>query len=381
MHLAHGVPLIMLGVWAAMDDWDWILPDAVFDGERLVQGLAIGTANGIVQAVKKRDGRRIDGVISTGFVDLQVNGGGGVLFNADPTPDGIAKIATAHRQFGTTQIIPTVITDTPEVLGRAVDASIAAKEMPGILGLHVEGPHIALAKRGTHAAEFVRPMDAETINLMRRLRDADVPVMMTLAPESTTPSQIAELTEMGVVVSIGHSDASADQVRTALDAGARSFTHLFNAMSQMQGREPGVVGAAINSDVYVGVIVDGVHVNDDMVAMAIRARPEPDRMFLVSDAMPTVGGSDEFELYGNQITLKDGRLINQEGALAGAHLTMAGAVHRCVTQLGLSLEEALRMAITVPLAVMKVKPRPFVGTPINDLIEIKDSGIRAFTGK
>jgi len=334
----------------------WYCPDQVFDGQTLRDDLALCVAGGVVQ-VRPRSAApstaaRIAGTVTPGFVDLQVNGGGGVLLNATPTADGMSAIATAHRGLGTAAILPTVITDAPEVLAAAVEAALAAQGRPGIAGLHIEGPHIALARRGTHAPTHVRPMEPATLAHVRRLRDAGIPVMITLAPEAAGPDQIAALAATGAVVSIGHSDATAPETRAALAAGARCFTHLFNAMSPMLNRLPGVVGAAINSDAHAGIIADGHHVADEMVALAIRARPVADRMFLVSDAMPTVGGPDRFILYGRELMLHEGRLVNSEGSLAGAHITQAQGVARLVHEIGLPLQQALRMAVTVPCAVM-----------------------------
>jgi N-acetylglucosamine-6-phosphate deacetylase len=187
-----------------------------------------------------------------------------------------------------------------------------------------------------------------TIAKVHRLRAAGVPTMITLAPEAATAARIAALAATGAVVSLGHTDATAAQTRAALAAGATCFTHLFNAMSPIQSREPGVTGAAINSTAFAGIICDGLHVADEMIALALRARPVPDRMFLVSDAMPTVGGSDHFRLYDAEIRLVNGKLVNAEGNLAGAHLTMADALHRLITTVGIPPETALKMATTIP---------------------------------
>jgi len=327
----------------------WVVPDAVFDGQSLRQGLAVQIADGRITDVGTApdDATPLSGTIAPGFVDLQVNGGGGVLFNTTPTPDGLRQIADAHHRLGTTAILPTVITDHPDVLDRAADAVINAQN-DAILGLHIEGPHIALARRGTHASEFIRPLDQRTLSTLQRLRAKDVCVMITVAPEAATPDQIARLVAMGVHVSLGHTDATGAQINASIAAGARFGTHLFNAMSQMAGRETGAVGALINSDCYVGVICDGHHVADDMIALALRARPAPDLMVLVSDAMATVGGPDTFDLYGQTIALKNGKLVNAEGNLAGAHVTQAMGVKRLVEHVGVPLVTALRMAITTP---------------------------------
>jgi len=333
----------------------WLLPDALYDGTRLCRDVALGVAGGRTLGLANRSDLpadtpllRIPGALSPGFLDLQVNGGGDVLLNTNQSVSGLTTMAAAHRRFGTVGILPTVITDAPEVLARAVDAVLAAKGHQGLLGLHIEGPHLSVPRRGTHAAEWVRPFEAATLAHVQRLRAAGIFVKITVAPESVTPAQVANLVTTGAVVSIGHSDASSDEVRALLDAGATCFTHLFNAMSPMLNRAPGVTGACINSTAYAGIICDGIHVADEMVGLAIRARPLPGRMFLVSDAMSTVGGSDHFTLYGQDVWLKDGRLVNAEGSLAGAHVTMAEGLRRLITVVGVVPETALDMAIAAP---------------------------------
>jgi N-acetylglucosamine-6-phosphate deacetylase len=275
----------------------WLCPDHLFDGERLLAAQALGLRDSVVEVVvpqaelSPRDAvQRVAGTLSPGFIDLQVNGGGGILLNNTPTPEALVAIAAAHRPLGTVALLPTVITDRAEVLGRAVEASLAAKGARGVIGLHIEGPHLSLPRRGTHDPAFVRPFEPATLAHVQRLRAAGIPVMITVAPESVTPEQIAALAATGAVVSLGHTDTDAETIRAALKAGATCFTHLFNAMSPMLNRAPGVTGAAINSTAYAGIICDGIHVADEMVGLAIRARPVPDRMFLVSDAMATVGG-------------------------------------------------------------------------------------------
>ncbi len=360
----------------------WLCPDAVFDRDALLTAMAVCVTDGIACDVRAiadvpSTARRqtLRGTITPGFLDLQVNGGGDVLLNTTPTAAGMATIAAAHRRFGTVGILPTVITDVPEVLAAVTDAALAAKGSVGILGLHIEGPHIAAARRGTHAENLVRPLDDATIAIVRRLRAAGIAVMITLAPEAASHAQIAELAALGAIVSLGHTDASADETRAALGAGASCFTHLFNAMSPMLNRTPGVVGAAINSSAYAGIICDGIHVADEMVALAIRARPVADRMFLVSDAMPTVGGSDSFSLYGQQIRLVHGWLLNAEGSLAGAHVTMAQSVARLVNVVGVDLVTALRMAVTVPARVIgRPDLAQIIGRDVADLL-VLDAGL------
>jgi N-acetylglucosamine-6-phosphate deacetylase len=334
----------------------WVAPISVFDGERLGGGLALRLDGGRVADLAPLDpsmrARPLPGTVTPGFVDLQVNGGGGVLLNAEPTVAGMEAIAAAHRALGTVAILPTLITDAPEALDRAAEAAVAAKGRPGLLGLHVEGPHISVRRRGTHAERFVRPLDGRTLAAVRRLREAGVAVMVTVAPEAAGEGGIAALAATGAVVSLGHSDADADRVRAALAEGASCFTHLFNAMSPLGHRAPGMVGAALGSHAPAGIICDGVHVADEVVALALRARPAPDLTFLVSDAMPTVGGPPAFRLYGMDLHLKGGRLVNAEGSLAGAHVTMAESVARLVGRVGLPPEAALRMAVTIPSRVV-----------------------------
>jgi N-acetylglucosamine-6-phosphate deacetylase len=357
----------------------WLLPDAIFDGTRLRRGAALGIKGGRTVEVAEvatlpatAPTRRIAGTLTPGFLDLQVNGGGDALLNNDQTPETLHRMAAAHRRFGTVGILPTVITDAPEVLSRAVAATLAAHAEPdpdrSLLGLHIEGPHLSLPRRGTHAAEWIRPFEPATLAHIQRLRAAGIFVKITVAPESVSPTQVREIVDTGAIVSIGHSDATANEVRALLDAGATCFTHLFNAMSPMLNRAPGVTGACINSTAYTGVICDGIHVADEMIGLAIRARPSPGRMFLVSDAMSTVGGSDHFRLYGQDVWLKDGRLVNAEGSLAGAHVTMAEGLRRLINVVGTAPETALDMSSAAPARLLN---RPDLATPEHrDLADI-----------
>ena len=345
----------------------WLIPDAIFDGQTLRQGAALAVAGTRSLRIDTPPPgaaiRHVKGTLTPGFLDLQVNGGGDALLNNDQSPQALHTMAAAHRRFGTVGILPTVITDTPQVLSRAVEATLAAHADPNpdrsLLGLHIEGPHLSIPRRGTHAAEYIRPFDATTLAHVQRLRADGLFVKITVAPESATPQDVARLVGTGAVVSIGHSDATADEVRALLDAGATCFTHLFNAMSPMLNRAPGVTGACINSTAYAGIICDGIHVADEMVGLAIRARPIPGRMFLVSDAMSTVGGSDHLRLYGKDVWLKDGRLVNAEGSLAGAHVTMAEGLRRLITVVGTSADTALDMAVAAPARLLN---RPDLAT-------------------
>ena len=353
----------------------WFAPDALFDGAALRAEAMVEITHGVITQIATRQGdaAAIKGTLSAGFVDLQVNGGGGVMVNTTPATDGLRQIAQAHHALGTVAILPTVITDHPDVLDAAADAVIAVKDA-AILGLHIEGPHIAVTRRGTHAADFIRRLDQRTLDAVKRIRAHGLAVMITIAPEAATPDRIRALTAMGACVSLGHTDATADQIHTAIAAGARCGTHLFNAMSQMTGRVAGTVGALINSHCHIGIICDGHHVGDDMIALAIRARPAPDLMFLVSDAMATVGGPDTFDLYGQTITLKDGKLVNADENLAGAHVSQAMGVKRLVNHVGITLEAALRMAITTP-AVCIGRPdlANLVGRSVLDVIVLDNT--------
>ena len=351
----------------------WIKPTRVFDGNDLLSGQAVKITDGYLVQIMPVDEMpntasavELSGILTPGFVDLQVNGGGGVLLNNEPSHQTMCQILRAHRSYGTVAILPTVITDTAAVLRAAVEAALEAKEEAGIIGLHIEGPHLAVSRRGTHAEEHIRPFDPETLGLVEKLRGSDIPVMITLAPEIVGKTVISDLVELGAVVSVGHTNATAEEGRMALAEGARCFTHLFNAMPPMINRDPGVVAAAINSDAFAGIICDGYHVSDDLIKMALRARPCPDRMFVISDAMPTISGPEQFKLYNTDVKIEGGRLINSQGNLAGAHITMSQSVKRLIENIGIEPVEALKMAISVPAAVIQ---KPELGQLLNRRIE------------
>ncbi len=355
----------------------WLTPDNVFDGGEMRGDVSVRIEDGHVAELSnaRHEGLRVAGCLTPGFVDLQVNGGGGVQLNDDPTADAMTAVADAHRRFGTMAILPTVITDRAEVLQQAAEAAIKAKGRRGIAGLHIEGPHISMKRRGTHSPVHVRPMEAATQEVVARLRGAGVPVMITVAPEAVDAAQIAALAETGAIVSIGHTDAPAKDIEAAIAAGACCGTHLFNAMSPMTSREPGAVGAILNAGVSFGIICDGHHVDDRMVRLALRASQAPELAFLVSDAMATVGGPDHFELYGQRVELRDGRLVNAEGSLAGAHVTQAEGVERLVNVVGISLPAALQMAVSTPAALMdQPELSALMGRPAEDLLLLSGTG-------
>ncbi len=289
------------------------------------------------------------GWLAPGFIDAQVNGGGGVLFNNDPSVEAIAAIGRAHRRFGTTGFLPTLISDDAEVMARAIGATRAAiaAGVPGVLGVHLEGPYIAPARKGTHDAGKFRVPDAAEVAMSTSLDNGIT--LITLAPEQVPLATIRAMAARGAIVVAGHTAASYEQARAGLEAGLRGFTHLYNAMSPLQGREPGAVGAALEDrDSWCGVIVDGVHVHPGSLRVALAAKPRG-KLFLVTDAMPMVGSDDPaFALYGEVITAVDGVVRNAAGALAGSALDMATAVRNCVRLLGLPLDEAARMASTYP---------------------------------
>ncbi|MBA8885431.1 N-acetylglucosamine-6-phosphate deacetylase [Dokdonella fugitiva] len=284
-----------------------------------------------------------------GFIDVQVNGGGGVLFNDAPTLRTLRRIGAAHRRYGTTGFLPTLISDdaaTMRAAIAAVDAAIDAG-VPGVLGIHLEGPYIAPARRGAHDAAKFRALDDAELELVCSLRHGVT--VLTLAPDQVPPARVRELAARGVIVCIGHTEADYAQARAALDAGARGFTHLYNAMSPLQGRAPGVVGAALEDRAsWCGLIVDGHHVHPASLRVALAAKPRG-KLLLVTDAMPPVGAdTDTYELAGVAIRCRDGRCETPDGVLAGSALDMASAVRNTVATLGVPLEDALRMASTWP---------------------------------
>ncbi|QJR16736.1 N-acetylglucosamine-6-phosphate deacetylase [Usitatibacter palustris] len=319
-------------------------------------------ANGRIEAVvpeghaRVGDAKRIDldgHLLLPGFVDTQVNGGGGALFNDDPSVETIRRIGAAHRRFGTTSFLPTLISDDVAVIARAIAATreaIAAK-VPGVIGVHIEGPCLNEEKKGAHDSAHFRSLDASDVKLLSSL--ATGRTLVTLAPEMTTPARISELAKAGVVVSAGHTNATYAQINEALAHGLTGFTHLFNAMSPLQSREPGVVGAALDHrESYCGIIVDGHHVDPVTLKIAMRAK-RADRFILVTDAMPNVGANqDFFMLQGRKILVRDGLVVDENGVISGSALDMASAVRNAMDLLGLALPQAVRMASTYPAQFM-----------------------------
>lgn len=334
-----------------------ISADRIFDGIRWHHNAAVLIRQGVIEGIAPRG--EIDPetgmeqmppgtLLAPGFIDLQINGGGGVLLNDDPSPEAMRAIARAHRRTGTTACLPTLITDHRTKVVAAIAAAKSAAGSDGILGLHLEGPFISPARPGIHRSDHIATAAAGDLDWLGQLSAAGSS-LVTLAPECVPDGFIKALASSGIRVSVGHSEASGDVVSAAIDDGLSGVTHLFNAMPAMSARAPGIVGVALaDARLTAGIILDGIHV-DPLVARAAFAAKAPGTMALVSDAMPTVGTElDRFELMGRQIRLRGGRLVSDEGTLAGAHLNLASAVRNAVRLVGLSLDDALRAASLVP---------------------------------
>lgn len=296
-----------------------------------------------------------DAWLAPGFIDVQVNGGGDVLLNNKPDAGAIATILAAHRRFGTTALLPTLITDSREKMKAAVDAvRVAAADHPGVLGIHFEGPFLSPEKPGVHHRGMIRAPDAGDVEIMSSLNSGVT--LVTLAPETVPAGFIARLVKAGLRVSLGHSMATYAQTRAAIAEGLTGFTHLFNAMPPIEGRAPGPIPAALeDANVWFGMIVDGLHVDPVMLRLALRGVARP---MLVTDAMPPVGGQKSvFKLYDEDIRVLNGRCTRQDGALAGAALDMATAVRNCVNLLQMPLEKALRFASAEPAAFLGLGDR------------------------
>ena len=301
-------------------------------------------------------------LLAPGFIDTQVNGGGGALLNDTPTADAVRTIVAAHRRYGTTGLLPTFITDASDKM-HAVAAAVAEAARTvgsGVLGLHLEGPFLSLERRGVHSPAFVRPPTASDIAYLSELPN-EFPggrVLLSLAPETVGDADIRQLADAGVLLAGAHSAASYARTREAIRAGVSGFTHLFNAMPPVANREPGIAGAALlSAETWCGIIVDGIHVHPAALKLALAAKPRG-KLMLVTDAMPPLGtDATSFALYGATIHRRDGRLVTDDGTLAGADLDMAQAVRNCIGLLGLPREEALRMASLYPAQFLGMADR------------------------
>lgn len=342
----------------------------LFDGTRFHDDVAVVVDAGRIVAVQPvadlpRGLRvdRADGLLAPGFVDAQVNGGGGVLLNDAPTPLAMQAIAAAHRTYGSTAVLPTLITDAPQSVTAAIAAALSCA--PGaVAGLHLEGPHLAPARKGTHLASLMRPMTEADVAELSAAARALPALLLTLAPEQVTADQVRRLVAAGAIVSLGHTDCTAEAAAAMFAAGATGVTHLFNAMSGLAHRAPGLVGAALDSpSVWAGIVADGAHVAPAALRIALRAKRGPGRLFLVTDAMSLVGSDrDTLALNGRTIrrhaaTGAVSRLMLDDGTLAGSDLDMATALRFAVEHLEVSLDEALRMASLYPATFLRMSDR------------------------
>jgi N-acetylglucosamine-6-phosphate deacetylase len=334
----------------------------VLAGDAFLEGHAVLIRNGRILDVVPEDDARcaqarredLGGArLLPGFIDIQVNGGGGMLFNDAPAVETIRGIACAHRRFGTTGFLPTLISDDLAVVERGIGAVRQAMEagVPGVLGIHIEGPFLSPERRGIHNAAKLRTLEPAAVRLLSSLGTGRT--LVTLAPEAATPELIGALVKAGVIVSAGHTNASYAQVQAALAQGLSCFTHLFNAMSQITAREPGVVGAALDDPhSWCGIIVDGEHASPVVLRIAMRAKPGR-RFVLVTDAMPSLGTrARTFQLQGRTITVKGHSCLDEDGRLAGSNIDMASCVRNTVRLLGVPLPEAVRMASLHPAQLL-----------------------------
>ncbi|SFB72749.1 N-acetylglucosamine-6-phosphate deacetylase [Tropicimonas isoalkanivorans] len=339
----------------------------IFDGDRLLEDSVLVLEDGhvadILPEAEAPDGTVADlegDILSPGYVDLQVNGGGGVMFNDDQSVSALRRMAEAHASLGATTIFPTLITDTPDRTLAAiagVEAAVA-EGVEGIGGLHLEGPHLSLARKGAHDPSLIRSMTDRDLDILCDAARRLPALMVTVAPENATEDQVRTLAEAGAIVSLGHSDTDFDTARRYAAAGARCVTHLFNAMSQLGHRTPGLAGAALaDGGLDCGLIADGIHVHPAAMRTAIAAKSGPGQIFLVSDSMAPAGTDDRsFTLNGRTIERADGRLLLADGTLAGADLDLTTAVNVLVEKVGLDLTQALCMATSVPAGVGRQRP-------------------------
>lgn len=357
----------------------------IFDGKRLRQGYAAQFRAGqlakmvpLTELGERGDMIDLGGdILSPGYVDLQVNGGGGVMLGDAPNVETIATICDAHRSLGATTILPTLITDTAEKTRATLKAGIDAHEagVRGFGGLHLEGPHLSVARKGAHDAALIRPMDESDLSAICEAAALLPKLKVTIAPENVTPEQVTRMVEAGVLVSLGHTDAPFDTCVAYAKAGAGCATHLFNAMSQLGNRAPGLVGAVLDTaELSAGLIADGIHVHPASLRAAwLAKRRGPGRIFLVSDAMAVAGTADsEFRLEGRRITRSEGRLCLSDGTLAGADLDLTTALRALTSQCGVSLDEALEAATSIPAALIDAPvDLRLPGQMLTDMIRIK----------
>ncbi|MBV6657483.1 MAG: N-acetylglucosamine-6-phosphate deacetylase [Devosiaceae bacterium] len=356
----------------------------IFDGQTLHHGWCARFEHGVLAALGPApeswpaDAVDLGGdILSIGYVDLQVNGGGGVMLNDDPSVATLQTIAEAHRSLGVARLLPTLITDTRETTRAAIAAAIEAVErgVTGIAGLHLEGPHLSARRKGAHDGALIRPMEADDLAALLDAAERLPCLMVTLAPESVRDDQVERLARAGVVVSLGHTDADYETCQRVFGAGATCATHLFNAMSPLGHRAPGLVGAALaNGVASAGLIADGIHVHREVMRVAWRAKRGPGHIFLVSDAMAAAGTDlTAFTLGGREILRRDGQLRLADGTLAGADLDLTRAVSVLQEAAEIPLANALAAATSAPAAVCGLACYGLTvgATPLSDVISIR----------
>lgn len=364
------------------------IANKLFDGESLKENVPVSISDGRIVAFETVPGapqKQLSGLLAPGLIDVQVNGGGGRLFNNAPDLETLRIMGEAHGAFGTTGFMPTLITDEISVMQRAADTVAAAcsAQTPGVLGIHFEGPHLAGARKGVHPENHIRELSEQELMLYSR-DDLGVKVV-TLAPETVHPEVISVLVNLGVKVCLGHSNATFEATQAALNAGAMGFTHLYNAMSRLNSRDPGMVGAALLDQAsWCGIILDGHHVHAGAARLAHHSKPQG-KIMLVTDSMSLIGTEeDSFPFFGSHIYRDGDRLTNGDGVLAGSHLNMVTAVKNAIDFLNVDLAEALRMASLYPAEFLgqdDVRGRLKVGCPadfilLDDKLTVQGTWVR-----
>jgi len=288
-----------------------------------------------------------------GFIDLQINGCGGVMFNGDISEQTLETMQSANLKSGTTSYLPTLITSSNEDITKAltVTRQYMDKKSNEVLGVHLEGPFLSLAKKGIHRAEFIRQPEQAMVDLI--CASNDVVTTITVAPENVSSDVIEQFIKAGINVSIGHSNATYEQASATIDSGATLATHLFNAMSSMIGREPGMLGAIYDHHLYAGIIVDGFHVSYPNIRISKRLLGE--KLILVTDATAPVNADiDQFDFVGTSVYYKEGKCVGKDGTLGGSALTMIDAIKNSVKHVGIELQEAIRMATLYPARAISI---------------------------
>ena len=347
-----------------------LLGAAIYEGAVLHKDKALLCEDDLIVGLKDPETlpascevRHLDGgYLTPGFVDLQVNGGGGVMFNDHQTVQALEVISKAHRSLGTHTFLPTLISDTPARIRAAIDAVAAAyaKGVPGIAGIHLEGPHLSLARKGAHEPSLIRSMSDTDLNMIAEAARRLPNVMLTIAPEAVSLSQTQTLAHAGVILSLGHTNADYETCMAYMAAGVRHTTHLFNAMGQLGSRDPGLVGATLDSDdVFAGLIADGVHVHPASMRAALRAKKGPGKIYLVTDAMAAAGSNiSKFDLNGRTVFRSEGTLRLFSGTLAGADIDMPRSIEILVRRVGIDEAQAISMATSIPATIINFK-RPY----------------------